>query len=133
MAIGRHLDPELTPDTAAERISARADLRAKVRAAIVDRAPQSERASVSAAVDKVLDDWMDTAREQTAEGGSFVYAEASLPQRLLVAPLDPALPNLRPAHQHFVASRSMRDVEPNVVLKILGPNGQKIVNAQDVP
>jgi hypothetical protein len=133
VSIGRHLDPELTPDTAVERLSTRPDLRAKVRAAIVDRAPQSERTRVGAPLDKVLDDWMETAREQTAEGGSFVYADASLPRRLLVAPLDPALPNLSAAHRHFVANRSMRDVEPNVVLKILGPDGQKIVNAQDVP
>ena len=34
--------------------------------------------------------------------------------------------------QRFVASRSMRDVEPNVTLRILGPNGQPIANAQDI-
>lgn len=133
VTIGRHVDPELTPDSAAERIRTRPDLRSVVRTAVVERAPPSERAAVGAAVDTLLDDWVETAREQTEHGGAFGYAEGNLPRRLLIAPLDPALPNLSPSHRRFVASRSMRDVEPNVTLKVLGPDGQKIANAQDIP
>jgi len=51
---------------------------------------------------------------------------------LLHQPLDPSLPNLSPAHQRFVAGRSMRDVEPNVHLKVRDPYGNPIANADDV-
>lgn len=46
-------------------------------------------------------------------------------------PLDPALPNLPPEHQKFVAGRSMRDVEMNVLLKVKDPFGQNIAGAED--
>ncbi len=133
VAIARHLEPDLTPEAAAERLAANPALQAKVRAAIVDRAPIERHVAVGAAVDIVLADWLATAQVQTAQGGSFVYADAKLPQRLLIAPLDPAWNNLDKPHQRFVASRSMRDVEPNVVIKVLSPEGNKIANAQDVP
>ena len=132
VAIGRHLDPDLTPDNAPERLGTRSDVQAKVKQAIVDRAPGVARTVVAAAVDAVLADWIATAQTQTAEGGSFVYDGLGLPRRLLIAPLDPVIRTLDLPHQRFVASRSMRDVEPNVVLKVLGPEGQTIVNAQDI-
>jgi hypothetical protein len=46
-------------------------------------------------------------------------------------PLDPAIPNLSRAHQRFVAGRSMRDVEPNAVLKLRDPYNNPIAGAED--
>jgi len=103
-----------------------------VRDALLARSPESERPVVQAAIDSLFADWIATETEQTSGGDSFTYAGANLPRRLLIAPLDPRLEELRPAHQRFVASRSMRDVEANVTLKILGPDGQRIGNAQDI-
>lgn len=132
VTIARHLDADMTPENAAERLGQRPDVQEHVRSTLLARAPESERSVLQAAIDSLFADWIATNTEQTSDGGSFSYAGENLPRRLLVAPLDPRLDGLRPAHQRFVASRSMRDVEPNVVLKILGPDGQKISNAQDV-
>ena len=107
-------------------------MQAHVRDALLARAPAPERPVVQAAIDSLFADWIATNTEQTSGGDSFTYAGANLPRRLLTAPLDPRLEDLRPAHQRFVASRSTPDVEPNVTLKILGPDGQRIANAQDI-
>jgi hypothetical protein len=40
--------------------------------------------------------------------------------------------NLTEDHRRFVAGRSMRDVEPNVVLKVRDPWGGEIRNAGDL-
>jgi hypothetical protein len=46
-------------------------------------------------------------------------------------PLDPALPNLPAKHRRFVAARSMRDVEANVVLRVRDPYGNRFT-ADDI-
>jgi hypothetical protein len=46
-------------------------------------------------------------------------------------PLDPALDNLTPEHSAFIAARSMRDVEANVVLHVRDPFGRTF-KAEDV-
>lgn len=132
VTIARHVDPDMTPENAAERLAQRPDVQNRVRDALLARAPEPERPVVQAAIDSLFADWIATNTEQTSGGDSFTYAGANLPRRLLIAPLDPRLENLRPAHRRFVASRSMRDVEPNVTLKVLGPDGQRIANAQDI-
>jgi hypothetical protein len=53
----------------------------------------------------------------------FTYSENN---RLLSYPLDPGAQNLKPEHQRFAAARSMRDVEPNVQLKLRDPYGQPL-------
>ena len=40
--------------------------------------------------------------------------------------------HLAAPHQRFIAGRSMRDVEPNVALKVRDPNGNTIANADDL-
>jgi hypothetical protein len=70
-----------------------------------------------------------TAAEQTANGSPFNYGRTA--QRLLHVPLDPALPNLSTGHRRFVAGRSMRDVEPNAVLKLRDPYNNAIAGADD--
>ena len=65
-------------------------------------------------------------------GNSFAYARKQSPQRLLHMPLDREVANLDPAHQLFTANRSMRDVEPSVILKVRDPRGHPIANADDL-
>jgi hypothetical protein len=62
----------------------------------------------------------------------FGYAGRKSPHRLLHMPLAAEIPNLSPAHQRFIAGRSMRDVEPSVALNPRGPQGEKIANADDL-
>jgi hypothetical protein len=87
---------------------------------------------LSALVDSLLDAWIATAEEQAAGGNIFAYARAQSPHRLLHMPLAPEIPNLSPAHQRFIAGRSMRDVEPTVPLLPRDPRGQPIANADDL-
>ena len=75
---------------------------------------------------------MATAEDQSAGGNVFAYARNKSPNRLLHMPLAPEIPNLTPAHQLFIAGRSMRDVEPSVTLKVKDPDGKVIANADDV-
>jgi hypothetical protein len=99
----------------------------------VARAPDSAvvggKKALAGAVDSLLDAWITTADEQTAQGSPFLYARGN--QRLLHLPLDPVLPGLGLPHQKFVAGRSMRDVEANALLKIRDPWGGMIANAED--
>ena len=47
-------------------------------------------------------------------------------------PLAPEIANLTPAHQRFVAGRSMRDVGPSVLVNARDPWGKPIANADDL-
>jgi hypothetical protein len=132
VAIARHLDPDLTPESAVTQLADRPDIRIRVREAILDRAPDAiagGREALAGTVDALIDDWIATAAEQTANGGPFNYGRTA--QRLLHVPLDPALPNLSRGHQRFVAGRSMRDVEPSAVLKLRDPYNNPIAGAED--
>ena len=132
VSIARHVDPDMTQENAVERLAERQDVQDHVRKTLLARAPQADHGFLKSAIDALLADWIATNSEQTSNGDSFTYGAASLPRRLLIAPLDPRGNDMSPGHQRFVASRSMRDVEPNVTLRILGPNGQPIANAQDI-
>jgi len=107
-----------------------------VRDSIVDRAPERAiaggRAALSALIDDILDAWIETADEQAAGGNAFAYSRKKSPHRLLHMPLEPEIGNLAEPHRRFVAGRSMRDVEPNVTLKVRDPNGNTIANADDL-
>lgn len=132
VALARHIDPSLTPEQAARHIKDQPDLRQKVRDAIVDRAVDDDiaggKAALAQAVDALLDDWITVADDVSG----LTYTRAGGPRHLLYPPLHPALPNLPPAHRQFVAGRSMRDVEPNVCLKVRDPRGDIIANADDL-
>ncbi|MGA7383896.1 MAG: hypothetical protein WBW81_04125 [Methylocella sp.] len=82
--------------------------------------------------DDILDAWIETADEQVASGNAFAYARKKSPHRLLHMPLEPEIGNLAEPHRRFVAGRSMRDVEPNVALKVRDPYGNAIANAEDL-
>jgi hypothetical protein len=136
VAAARHVDVVLTPDAAVSELKNNVGIRDLVRDSIVDRAPEQKiaggRAALSKLIDDILDAWIETCDEQAAGGNAFAYSKKKSPHRLLHMPLEPEIENLAEAHRRFVAGRSMRDVEPNVTLKVKDPNGNTIANADDL-
>jgi hypothetical protein len=136
VAAARHVDETLTPEVAVNELKNNAGIRSLVRDAIVNRAPErmiaGGRAALAALIDDILDAWIETADEQGAGGNAFAYARKNSPHRLLHMPLEPEIGNLAEPHRRFVAGRSMRDVEPNVALKVRDPHGNTIANAEDL-
>jgi hypothetical protein len=136
VAAVRHIDGALAPDVAVSELKNNDAIRNLVRDSIVDRAPETMIAGGSVAlsklIDDILDDWIETADEQAAGGNAFSYAKRKSPHRLLHMPLEPEIANLAEPHRRFVAGRSMRDVEPNVSLKVRDPHGNTIANADDL-
>jgi hypothetical protein len=136
VAAARHVDAALTPDAAVNELKNNVGIRNLVRDSIVDRAPErmiaGGRAALAALIDDILDAWIETADEQAAGGNAFAYAKKKSPHRLLHMPLEPEIGNLAEPHRRFVAGRSMRDVEPNVTLKVRDPHGNTIANADDL-
>ena len=131
VAVARHLRPELTPSAAVTALKASPETRAAVVRHLVERAPDDlvgGKPRLAALIEGLLDDWIAVAAAQTATGGKFSYDER--PQRLLHAPLDPVLANLDAAHRRFQAGWSMRDVEPAVLVKPRGPDGEKVVGGE---
>lgn len=136
VAAVRHGDESLTPNRAVIELKNNPGVRARVRDSIVERAPErmiaGGRTALSKLIDEILDAWIETADGQTAGGNEFAYSSKKSPHRLLHMPLDPDIANLPEPHRKFVAGRSMRDVEPNVALKVKDPHGNIIANAEDL-
>ena len=136
VAAARHVDGALTPDAAVNELKNNVGIRDLVRDSIVNRAPErmiaGGRAALSKLIDDILDAWIETSDEQAAGGNAFAYAKKKSPHRLLHMPLEPEIGNLAEPHRRFVAGRSMRDVEPNVTLKVRDPHGNTIANADDL-
>jgi hypothetical protein len=114
-----------------------ADVARRVRDAIVARAPENVvaggRARLALLIEHIIDAWIQTAKDRASGGSVFEYAaRSSSNNRLLLNPLEPGLDNLTAEHRLFVAGRSMRDVEPSVVLKVRDPEGRLIANADDL-
>jgi hypothetical protein len=133
VAIARHLDPTLTPSGAVDALAHAPETRAAVVRHLVERAPatiEGGPARLAATIERLLDDWVVVADEQTAAGGRFSYEDR--PQRLLHPPLDPVVANLSPAQQRFQAGWSMRDVEASVLIKPRGPAGERVGGAGDM-
>ena len=132
VAIARHLDPALTPSDAVAALAGSPDIRAAVIRHLIDRAPDDGgdgRARLAARIDGLFEDWVAVATEQTALGTPFSYDQR--PHRLLHPPLDPDAP-VDPAHRRFAAGRSMRDVEPGVLIRTRGPCGEAVTGAADI-
>ena len=132
VAIARHIDPALTPSDAVAVLGRSAETRAAVVAHLVDRAPADVvggKARLAALIEGLFDDWVAVAAEQTALGTTFSYEHR--PHRLLHPPLDPA-PPVDPAHRRFQAGWSMRDVEPSVLVRPRGPDGEPVAGARDI-
>ena len=136
VALLRHAEPDLTPEAAVRKLRDYPVIRVQVRDAIVNRAPDAlvadGRPALAKTIDQLMDDWMTVTDELTENGGEVSYTRTGSKHPLLHMPLDPALPNLTSEHRQFVAGRSMRDVEPNVLLKVKDPWGKEITNAQDL-
>lgn len=134
-SIARHLEPTLTPENAVRALREHEPLRQRIVDIISQRAAGRVTGgdiALRAEIESLLDAWMETADEQTANGAPFAYTRVGARSHLLQNPLDPGLENLTPQHQRFVAGRSMRDVEPNVILKVRDPWGGEIANAGDL-
>jgi hypothetical protein len=131
VAVARHLRPELTPERAVRQLQAIPGYREEVIATIVSRAPPNAAAGGSAAlraaVERLLENWQRTVEDLPR----MTYGARQTPDQLLHVPLDPVLPNLPEEHRAFVAARSMRDVEPNVLLRVRDPFGNSF-RAEDV-
>lgn len=130
VAILRHLDDEMTPESAARALADRPDLQSKVKEVLLARAPDGEvaggKAALEAQIDGILSAWLNTVERQTVGGQGFVYSKASPEGRLLQEVLGKGVDDLDADHRRFRAGRSMRDVEPPVPLKIKDPYGNPI-------
>jgi hypothetical protein len=135
VSLARHLEPELTPENAVRVLRDHERLRTRVIGIIAARAAGRVSGGDTALrneITSLLEAWMQTVDEQIANGAPFAYTRVGARSHLLQNPLDPGLDNLSPEHRRFVAGRSMRDVEPNVVLKVRDPWGGEISNAGDL-
>lgn len=132
----RHIDESLTPEAAVNNLASRPDVRATVKSAFLARAPEDGiaggRAALSALIDNLMDSWISTLNERRSSGNTFVYSKAKSPNRLLHMPLENGIDNLPPDHRLFIAGRSMRDVEPSVLMKVKDPKGNAVANADDL-
>jgi hypothetical protein len=133
VSVARHLRPELTPERAVQRLRDIPGYRREIIDAIVSRAPEESvvggRVVLEAYIEGLLSDWETVVVDLEPR---VAYGDRRQGQQLLHVPLDTALPNLSGSHRRFVAARSMRDVEANVVLRVRDPFGNRFT-AEDVP
>jgi hypothetical protein len=134
VAAARHYDPALSPPDAVRRLADHPAARGAVATILRKRGHSAgvDDAAIDRAVARateLFDMWEDVAVEQTATGGAFTYEESGAQRRLLQYPLDVSSETLKPAHQQFVAARSMRDVEYSVFLKPCDPFGRSLQEA----
>jgi hypothetical protein len=135
VTLARHLEPALSPENAVRALRDHERLRTRVIGIIAARAAgrvSGGDTALRSEITSLLEAWMQTVDEQIANGAPFAYTRVGARSHLLQNPLDPGLDNLSPEHRRFVAGRSMRDVEPNVVLKVRDPWGGDIANAGDL-
>ncbi len=134
VALARHLNPDLTPETAARQIETLPQVRDEVVDVLTSRAPAAQlvggTSALRAAVGACLDAWIKRA---DTHKGQFAYGDRKLKGKkyLLYQPLDPQIPDPATGERVVEAARSMRDVEASVVLRIRDPNGAKF-KADDV-
>jgi len=110
----------LTPQTGASRIRTVAGGWATVVEAVTDRAGEIDAAqavSAGARVQGLLDVWGRIADEVTQAGGNLGYGRANVARPLLHEVLETGLKRDEAA---FRAGRSLRDVEPGVLVEIIG-------------
>ena len=134
-ALARHGLPALTPKSTAVNLDAvRGQLGyiAEVLAArVTEHDPSLDevtrdalRVKIQGLAAELLDAWSEFAKQQTDVGAALKYQQYEKVERakpLLRDPLDADLPLLLKHERSFKAARSMRDVEPEVVLLKRGP------------
>jgi hypothetical protein len=89
--------------------------------------PRSVVTELRAQVTSLLDDWASLAHDHRAGGTVFGYdLRGGVTKALLREMLDPELRHADHRERRFRAPRSLRDVEPTVLLRKLMPNGSEI-------
>ena len=123
VALARLGDAELTPTAAADEADRkRADLDI-VTTTIERRAGPAKAGTVRALTASLLDDWAALAHARKADGTSLGYTLApGVSKALLREMLDPELVLADDKEKRFRAPRSLRDVEPSVLL--MSPAGR---------
>ena len=136
VALARLAIPDLTPMPEARHVERYASETAALAAAIGARAqdhahelPPGFGAHVKNRVQSLIDDWAKLAHQAGQDGVSFGYAlgrgsKVSVP--LLREMIDPARDTLDETQLRFRAPRSLRAVEPGVLLAIKTPEGQDL-------
>lgn len=138
VAAARHAEPYLSPSNAVRRLSTYPGVRQSVINNLRERA---KTAGIDAntitrslvRVERLFNCWQQVAENQAATGGTFTYDGSGAQSRLLQYPLDLSTQTLDPAHQEFVAARSMRDVEYAVFLKACDPFGRPLQEMDSDP
>jgi hypothetical protein len=134
VAMARLRESSLTPnaavgvvDQARPQLDPIADALARRAAGHRPDTPPALPAAVRARAMSLLDDWASLAHERNAEGTTFGYrAEPGITKTLLREVLEPGLELADPRERRFRAPRSLRDVEPTVLLRKVAPNGAEI-------
>jgi len=130
VAIVRHFDPKLTPPRGAEMVPEFRTALTAIADRLADRArahawPPSADAGqlihdhVLHRCTRLLDDWVNIVEDLRQSSTHLEYQrEQGGAARLLFSFLDPELKDVGPIRRRFKANRSMRDVEPSVVLNV---------------
>ncbi len=136
VALARLGIPALTEMTAASEVERYGDQTALLAKVVGDRAqahaaglPDHFGDDVQNRVQSLIDDWANLAHEAGQGGVQFGYARGSasgISTPLLREMIDPDRNLLNETQLRFRAPRSLRDVEPSVLLSIKTPVGQDI-------
>ena len=136
VALARLGIPELTPMPAARNVEKHGMETAALAQAVGDRArnhadglPDDLGDDVRNRVQSLIDDWARLAHEAGQDGAAFGYAlgrGSSTATPLLREMIDPNRAVLNDTQLRFRAPRSLRDVEPGVLLGIKTPEGRDI-------
>ena len=136
VALARLGVPELTPMLAAGDVEKHDAETAALARAVGERArnhadglPEGFDLHVESRVRSLIDDWAKLAHNAGQGGVAFGYArgyESGTSTPLLREMIDPDRATLNDTQLRFRAPRSLRDVEPGVLLGIKTPEGQDI-------
>lgn len=136
VALARLGIPELTPMQAAQNVESHGTETTALALAVNNRArmhadglPDEFGAYVGNRVQSLFDDWARLAHEAGQDGVAFGYAlgrDSGTSTPLLREMIDPDRDVLNDTQLRFRAPRSLRDVEPGVLLGIKTPEGQDI-------
>ena len=137
VAMARLGIPQLTTSVSAGEVE-RYDMETRaIAAAVGERAGSHAHATdlqsgfndhVKGRVQSLMDDWAKLAQAAGQGGIAFGYGrrDRGVSTPLLREMIDPNRDNLNEIQLRFRAPRSLRDVEPSVLLKINNPQGQEI-------
>ena len=135
VALARLGIPDLTPSPSASKVEQHVSETQDIAKAVSDRAQNHADSVTSEDVDYVrhrvqslVDDWAALAHEAGQGGVTFGYArrDAGVSTPLLREMIDPDRNTLNDMQLRFRAPRSLRDVEPSVLLGIKKPDGSDL-------